>query len=139
MPYYSGVPSNSGNNAWEKIKGTIKWQASYVEMSYSFGVYATIASPTFDIPADINVNVSSKFVRNTYKVANVGGDYRIGLSNGDTNVNDRILEVTLKNGGSYEDTAPGTMTASKNRWYVQYSYMATGPVSYLYYFNVLYR
>lgn len=139
LPYYSGVPSNSGNNAWEKIKGNIKWQASYVEMSYSFGAYATIASPTFDIPADINVNVSSKFVRNTYKLANVGGDYRIGLSNGDTNVNDRILEVTLKNGGSYEDTAPGTMTASKNRWYVQYSYMATGPVSYLYYFNVLYR
>lgn len=140
LPYKSGVPSNSGAHPWSKIKGTISWESSYVKMSYSAGVYPTIESPTFHIPGNINVNVSSKLVRNKYVFfGSIHGPYRIGATNGDTNVNDRILDKDVESEGTYEGTVQGQMSSSVNKWYVQYAYMAGGPVSYLYYFNINYR
>lgn len=141
LPYKSGVPSNTGPHPWSKIKGNISWKTEYVEMEYSLGVFPTIESPTFYIPADINVTISSKLVRNksTFLGGSLHGDYRVGSTNGDTNVNDRIVDVTVKSQGTYEGSANGVMKSSVNKWYVQYSYMATGPISYLYYFNIDYR
>ena len=139
LPYKSGVPSTTHN--WSAVKGDISWESSYVSMKYSAGKYPTIASPEFHIPEDINVNVSSKFSRNKYTIlgGSIHGDYRVGSTNGTTDVDDRIVDTTVKSEGSYEGTAQGMMSTSVKKWYVQYSYMATGPVSYLHYFNIDYR
>lgn len=140
LPYKSGVPSNTGEHPWTKVEGTISWTSNYVQMSMSAGSHPAILSPEYHIPGNINVNVSSKLVRNDFTfIVSVHGPYRIGATHNGTDVKDTILDTNVKSGNTYEGTVPGVMSQSVNKWYVQYAYMANGPVSYLYYFNISYR
>jgi len=148
LPYKSGVPSNEGAHPWRTILENVKWGSSYVELTYAAGKSPTIATPTFHIPSDINVNIASKLERNKYVFlfSSVHGPYRIGRStkdviagSGTKQVTDCIVDIDVKSEGKYEDNANGTMTTTYNCWYVQYAYWAGGPVSYLYYFNINYR
>lgn len=148
LPYKSGVPSNSGAHPWRTILENVKWGGSYVELTYAAGKSPTISTPTFHIPSDINVNIASKLERNkyTFLFSSIHGPYRIGRStkdviagSGTKQVTDCIVDTDVKSEGKYEDNANGTMTPTYNCWYVQYAYWATGPVSYLYYFNINYR
>lgn len=150
--YKSGVPSNTSTNPWSKINGTIEWTDSYAKLvSYvasAPGVSPIVSTPSFNIPSDINVVVSSKLVRNKYTFLglSVHDDYRIGLTtknvsalDGTIDVTDCIVSTVVKSESTYEGSANGTMTSNLNKWYVEYDYCASGPVSYLYYFNINYR
>ncbi len=102
--------------------------------------FPTLATPTFHIPENIDISISSKFVRNGFYTLN-SKKYRIGsaVSGSMNDLGNMILNTTVKMEETYEGTIVATMSNAITRWYVQYNYSAAGCASYLYYFNISYQ
>ncbi|MDE5890226.1 MAG: hypothetical protein K2H10_04330, partial [Bacteroidales bacterium] len=66
LPYSAAPPSSSGEHPWNKITGNITWNSDHVKLVYSAGQYPEISSPTFFLPTDVNVSLSTKIERNYY-------------------------------------------------------------------------
>ena len=132
LPYRVSPPTNSGSHPWSAMEGRITWESNRVDLFYSAANYPRIGSPTFYIPADINVNMSTKVVKNN---SGLNGPLRITLQDD----NHKLYDSTLKKNATYESTISTTMTTSLKQFRIQYRYMASGPHTYVYYFNVLYR
>lgn len=136
LPYRVSPPTNSGPYPWSKMEGNITWNSDRVELYYSAADYPRIQSPAFEIPADVNVAVSTKVVRNKFVfISSVHGNLCISLQSDDH----KLYDKALKSEETYEATINATMTTSLKQFRIQYRYMAAGPRTYVYYFNVLYR
>ena len=63
LPYTAAPPKNSGDHAWSEVKGgsKIDWNGDNVALGDGGTATAdpTIKSPTFYLPADINISISS--------------------------------------------------------------------------------
>lgn len=137
LPYRVSPPTNSGAHPWSKMEGTITWKSDCVDLYYSAANFPRIGSPSFDIPENIEVSVSTKVVRNKYVFlgASVHGKLFISLQDD----KHELYRKDLKSEAVYESTLNTTMTNSLRQFRIQYEYAATGPRTYVYYFNVLYR
>lgn len=135
LPYEAVPPTSNSNDIhkWNKKSGTISWESDKVTLSWATGAYPCIYSPDFHIPNDINVSARTKIVRNKTKL-NYNSELGIWV-----NEKDKAYSANLNNGSTFENTISETMTATYNKWYIQYNYMATGPKTYVYYFNIDYN
>lgn len=135
LPYKAVPPTSNSNDIhkWNKKSGTISWESDKVTLSWATGAYPCIYSPDFHIPNDINVSARTKIVRNKTTL-NYNSELGIWV-----NENDKAYSANLNNGSTFENTISETMTATYNKWYIQYNYMATGPKTYVYYFNIDYN
>lgn len=135
LPYKAVPPTSNSNDIhkWNKKSGTISWESDKVTLSWATGAYPCIYSPDFHIPNDINVSARTKIVRNKTTL-NYNSELGIWV-----NENDKAYSANLNNGSKFENTISETMTATYNKWYIQYNYMATGPKTDVYYFNIDYN
>lgn len=135
LPYKAVPPTSNSNDIhkWNKKRGTISWESDKVTLSWATGAYPCIYSPDFHIPNDINVSARTKIVRNK---TNLNYNSELGIW---VNENDKAYSANLNNGSTFENTISETMTATYNKWYIQYNYMAAGPKTYVYYFNIDYN
>ncbi len=79
LPYRAVPPKNSGSNAWKNGDGNINWTESgdYVKLSAKWSGFSYkapyITSPTFHIPGEIKVSVSSKVIMKAHVTTGVFG------------------------------------------------------------------
>ena len=136
----NGPPKNSGENPWKSVAGNNTWSDDKVSLYYSAFKYPEISSPAFNIPktadgsdGSIDVAASTKIERNYYWIP-VAGNLQIWLDQSNK-AYDKYFEPESK----YEGTLNQTMTSTNNTWHIHYDYMAGGPKTYVYYFNINYR
>lgn len=144
LPYVAAPPKNSrddvhntnGENVWKEERGTeLAWKDDCVTLA-SAALSPQIVSPAFNIPSDINVSVSTKITRNNRGTL---FSYNLQIWNDHNNKNYIYNEEFSKNQTLETTFSNATMTSSDNKWNICYTYAATGPKTYVYYFNINYR
>lgn len=142
LPYKAEPPKNTGNNPWIDAAGNNDWNNDCVKLYYAAATYPRIESPTFHIPSDIKVGVSTRIYREKYWWTwGTYGDLCIYQFN---SVNDQELKIyrsELQGEETYEPATPleVTMTSSLPAFYIQYNYMADTGRTNVYYFNIDYK
>ena len=138
LPYVAAPPKNSGENPWKSSgAGTqITWENNHVTLT-GWGSEPYITSPSFHVPTDIPVSMSTKVSRDN-KLASLSG-YNKNLQIW-INENSKAYDSQLKKNSTYEGTINSqTMTSTYNTWTVKYTYGGRIPETYVYYFNINYR
>lgn len=141
LPYRAAPPRNTGDNPWKDAAGNNTWNNDCVQLYYSAGKFPRIISPTFYLPSDINVGVSTKIYREYYWVSISRGDLRIYQFNSETESESKIYKEELSREQTFETVTPlnVTMTSSLPEFYIQYDYMAATGRTNVYYFNIVYK
>ena len=138
LPYVAAPPKNSGENAW-KGSGTgtqITWENSHVTLT-GWVSEPYITSPSFHVPTDIPVSMSTKVSRDNKWASLSGYDKNLQIW---INENSKAYDSQLKKNSTYEGTINSqTMTSTYNTWTVKYTYGGRIPETYVYYFNINYR
>lgn len=138
LPYVAAPPKNSGENAW-KGSGTgtqITWGNNHVTLT-GWVAEPYITSPSFHIPTDIPVSMSTKVSRDNNWASLSGYDKNLQIW---INENSKAYDSQLKKNSTYEGTINNqTMTSTYNTWTVKYTYGRRVPETYVYYFNINYR
>lgn len=137
LPYVAAPPKNSGENAWKVERGNMfSWNNDYVTLK-SGALSPQMCSPTFNIPDDITVSVSTKIKRDGAGVGNLSDYLKIWNDINGKNYlynkkfsKNQILEKTFDN---------ALMTSTNNIWHICYTYKAMFVETYVYYFNINYR
>lgn len=137
LPYVAAPPKNSGENAWKVERGNMfSWNNDYVTLK-SGARSPQMCSPTFNIPDDITVSVSTKIKRDGAGVGNLSDYLKIWNDINGKNYlynkkfsKNQILEKTFDN---------ALMTSTNNIWHICYTYKAMFVETYVYYFNINYR
>ena len=134
LPYLANPPTEG--KGWSKVKGTITWETEYVDLFWATAAAPEIVSPAFYIPQNINVEVQTKIVRNKYTFlgGSIHGEIQIY-----TQSNSKLVDEDLKSNSTLEKNYQTSMSSDANKWTIKYNYMATGPRTYVYKFNILYR
>lgn len=139
LPYSAAPPKNSGTNPWIDSKGNNTWNSDCVQLYYSAATYPRIISPTFNIPQDINVDVSTKIYREYYWSNVARGPIKVYQYNSTSGSEKSIYNARLSREETLETTWPITMSSTYNAYYIEYAYAAATGKTNVYYFNVLYR
>lgn len=138
LPYVAAPPENSGENPW-KGSGTgtqITWENDHVTLT-GWVSQPYITSPSFHIPTDIPVSMSTKVSRDNNWASLSGYDKNLQIW---INENSKAYDSQLKKNSTYEGTINSqTMTSTYNTWTVKYTYGRRVPETYVYYFNINYR
>lgn len=138
LPYVAAPPKNSGENAW-KGSGTgtqITWGNNHVTLT-GWVAEPYITSPSFHVPTDIPVSMSTKVSRDNKWTSLSGYDKNLQIW---INENSKAYDSQLKKNSTYEGTINSqTMTSTYNTWTVKYTYGRRVPETYVYYFNINYR
>lgn len=134
LPYTAAPPTNTGDHSWSIKSGSgISWESSYVLLTSSSGS-PRIASPVFNIPASIGVQVLSQVYRNDfYTVAS--NRFKIYVGNTDH----CVVDENLSRKTTTDINKTSTMNSSLNQWFISYSYSVAGPKHEIYYFNLRYQ
>lgn len=141
LPYRAEPPQKTGNNPWKDAAGNNDWTNDCVKLYYSAGKYPRIVSPTFYIPSDIKVAITTKIYREHYWAGVAKGDLCIYQFNSINENEKEIYKRELAREETYEPTAPleVTMSSSFPEFYIQYNYMAATGRTNVYYFNIDYK
>lgn len=138
LPYVAAPPKNSGENPW-KGSGTgtqITWENNHVTLT-GWVSEPYITSPSFHVPTDIPVSMSTKVSRDNKWASLSGYDKNLQIW---INENSKAYDSQLKKNSTYEGTINSqTMTSTYNTWTVKYTYGRRIPETYVYYFNINYR
>lgn len=138
LPYVAAPPKNSGENPWKSSgAGTqITWENDHVTLT-GWVSQPYITSPSFHIPTDIPVSMSTKVSRDNNWASLSGYDKNLQIW---INENSKAYDSQLKKNSTYEGTINSqTMTSTYNTWTVKYTYGRRVPETYVYYFNINYR
>lgn len=138
LPYVAAPPKNSGENAWKSSgAGTqITWENNHVTLT-GWVAEPYITSPSFHVPTDIPVSMSTKVSRDNNWASLSGYDKNLQIW---INENSKAYDSQLKKNSTYEGTINNqTMTSTYNTWTVKYTYGRRVPETYVYYFNINYR
>lgn len=138
LPYVAAPPKNSGDNPWKSSgAGTqITWENDHVTLT-GWVSQPYITSPSFHIPTDIPVSMSTKVSRDNNWASLSGYDKNLQIW---INENSKAYDSQLKKNSTYEGTINSqTMTSTYNTWTVKYTYGRRVPETYVYYFNINYR
>lgn len=142
LPYRATPPRNTGDNPWKDAAGNNEWNNDCVKLYYSAATYPKIVSPSFHIPLNITVAVSTKIYREKYWFPwGTYGDLCISQFNSTTNQESEIYKKGLDGEETYEPIPPleVIMTPSLPAFYIQYNYMADTGRTNVYYFNIDYK
>ncbi len=138
LPYVAAPPKNSGENPW-KGSGTgtqITWGNNHVTLT-GWVAEPYITSPSFHVPTDIPVSMSTKVSRDNNWASLSGYDKNLQIW---INENSKAYDSQLKKNSTYEGTINSqTMTSTYNTWTIKYTYGRRVPETYVYYFNINYR
>lgn len=138
LPYVAAPPKNSGENPW-KGSGTgtqITWENDHVTLT-GWVAEPYITSPSFHVPTDIPVSMSTKVSRDNNWASLSGYDKNLQIW---INENSKAYDSQLKKNSTYEGTINSqTMTSTYNTWTIKYTYGRRVPETYVYYFNINYR
>lgn len=140
LPYKAVPPTKTGDHPWADEAGRNTWNADNVELYYSAAAGPEISSPVFHIPADINVSFSTKIVRNDFRFlgGDIYGPIKIFQKNGKDEIYD--IDEDLKPEATLEGSYNSIMSVGyTHQWFIRYQYIALGPITYVYYFNLDYR
>lgn len=139
LPYKAVPPTKTGDHPWADEAGRNTWNADNVELYYSAAAGPEISTPVFHIPADINVSFSTKIVRNDFRfLGDIYGSIQIFQKNGNDEIYD--IDENLKPEATLEGSYSAIMSAGyTHQWFIRYQYIAAGPRTYVYYFNLNYR
>lgn len=138
LPYNATPPTKNGSNPWAENDGKITWSSDRVELNYSAATYPMVSSPSFYIPADININLSTKIVRNYYWASVSKGNINVFTKVNSTE--NKLINRELARDAVLEGNYQGVMPfGCDGRWYFRYNYAATGPLTYIYYLILNYR
>lgn len=138
LPYVAAPPKNSGENPWKSSgAGTqITWENNHVTLT-GWVAEPYITSPSFHVPTDIPVSMSTKVSRDNNWASLSGYDKNLQIW---INENSKAYDSQLKKNSTYEGTINNqTMTSTYNTWTVKYTYGRRVPETYVYYFNINYR
>ena len=138
LPYVAAPPKNSGENPWKSSgAGTqITWENNHVTLT-GWVSEPYITSPSFHVPTDIPVSMSTKVSRDNKWASLSGYDKNLQIW---INENSKAYDSQLKKNSTYEGTINSqTMTSTYNTWTVKYTYGGRIPETYVYYFNINYR
>lgn len=138
LPYVAAPPKNSGDNPWKGSgSGTeIKWGNDHVTLT-GWVSKPYITSPSFHVPTDIPVSMSTKVSRDNKWTSSSVYDKNLQIW---INENSKAYDSQLKKNSTYEGTINSqTMTSTYNTWTVKYTYGGQFPETYVYYFNINYR
>lgn len=138
LPYVAAPPKNSGENPWKGSgSGTeIKWGNDHVTLT-GWVSKPYITSPSFHVPTDIPVSMSTKVSRDNKWTSSSVYDKNLQIW---INENSKAYDSQLKKNSTYEGTINSqTMTSTYNTWTVKYTYGGQFPETYVYYFNINYR
>ena len=141
LPYRAEPPRNAGDNPWIDAAGNNEWNNDCVKLYYAFATYPRIVSPTFHIPSDIKVGVSTRIYREYYWAGISKGDLCIYQYNSIDENESEIYKSELAREETFEPATPleVTMTSSLPAFYIQYNYMAATGRTNVYYFNIDYK
>ena len=141
LPYRAEPPKNTGNNPWIDAAGNNDWNNDCVKLYYAAATYPRIESPTFHIPSDIKVGISTKIYREYYWASISKGDICIYQYNSTNRNESEIYKRELAREETFEPVTPlvVTMTSSLPAFYIQYNYMAATGRTNVYYFNIDYK
>lgn len=141
LPYRAEPPQKTGNNPWKDAAGKNDWTDDCVKLYCSAGKYPRIVSPTFYIPSDIKVAITTKIYREHYWAGVAKGDLCIYQFNSINKKEEEIYKRELARKETYEPTTPleVTMSSSFPEFYIQYNYMADTGRTNVYYFNIDYK
>ncbi len=131
LPYKMTHKANEGVHPWNKEKGNITWEDNRVNMSYASGTGPRISSPSFYMPVQVNVTIKPNISRNNF---GTNGNLQIF-----TDENNKLYDKSLKSQDTYSTPIEASMSPSLNKWYIHYTYMAIGPRTYVYAFDIDYR
>ena len=140
LPYKANPPRNSGANPWKDVAGNNSWSDDCVQLYYSAAKYPRIVSPTFHIPFDIEVGVSTKIYREHYWFP-ISADLCIYQYNSINGNESKVYKNKIGDKETYEPSTPllVTMTPSLTEYYIQHNHAAdVGKVN-VYYFNIDYK
>lgn len=138
LPYVAAPPKNSEENPWKGSgSGTeIKWGNDHVTLT-GWVSKPYITSPSFHVPTDIPVSMSTKVSRDNKWTSSSVYDKNLQIW---INENSKAYDSQLKKNSTYEGTINSqTMTSTYNTWTVKYTYGGQFPETYVYYFNINYR
>lgn len=138
LPYVAAPPKNSGENPWKSSgAGTqIIWENNHVTLT-GWVSEPYITSPSFHVPTDIPVSMSTKVSRDNKWASLSGYDKNLQIW---INENSKAYDSQLKKNSTYEGTINSqTMTSTYNTWTIKYTYGRRIPETYVYYFNINYR
>ena len=138
LPYVAAPPKNSGENPW-KGSGTgtqITWGNNHVTLT-GWVAEPYITSPSFHVPTDIPVSMSTKVSRDNKLSSTPLYNQNLQIW---INENSKAYDSQLKKNSTYEGTINSqTMTSTYNTWTIKYTYGGHVPETYVYYFNINYR
>lgn len=137
LPYVAAPPKNSGENPWKVERGNMfSWNNDYVTLK-SGALSPQMCSPTFNIPDNITVSVSTKIKRDDAGVGNLSDYLQIW---NDINGKDYLYNKKFSKNQILEKTFDNAlMTPTNNIWHICYTYKAMFVETYVYYFNINYR
>ncbi|MBR2981220.1 MAG: hypothetical protein IKC67_03765 [Odoribacter sp.] len=146
LPYYANPPTNTGTHSWTElsVSGTINWNSDNVSLQGTSAVkYPCVATPYFNIPSNINVNLAFKATRNNPAMEWATNSYlhlRLSPLDASNNVGDHFYNERLTKGSTVTKSGVNAyLSSTYNRIRVYYNYGSTGPVTYFYYLNIEYR
>lgn len=141
LPYKANPPRKTGANPWKDVAGNNNWNDDCVQLYYAAAQYPKIVSPTFHIPSNIKVAISTKIYREYYWASISKGDLCIYQYNSTDGNESKIYKGQLAREETYEPVTPIeiTMTPSLPEYYIQYNYAAITGYTNVYYFNIDYK
>lgn len=136
LPYVANPPKESGDNAWSRngnrAQSTIKWDSDNVKLS-GISQSPSINSPTFNIPANVDITIKSDVKAEKYTVIReIKTIYKVYVNG---------IEVSSKQ-GSFSRTvlsANTSFSSGSNSLKCESTYGAKGPSVQIYSMSILYR
>lgn len=136
LPYVANPPKESGDNAWSRngnrAQSTIKWDSDNVKLS-GISQSPSINSPSFNIPANVDITIKSDVKAEKYTVIKeIKTIYKVYVNG---------IEVSSKQGSFSRTTlsANTSFSSGSNSLKCESTYGATGPSVQIYSVSILYR
>lgn len=142
LPYKANPPKKSGDHPWIDQAGNNKWTDNCAQLYYSSGKYPIIVSPTFHVPSNIKVGITTEIYREHYKWSSLAkGDLCIYQYNSSTEKEKSLYKSELADEQTYKPNPPlpATMSSELPAFFIRYNYMAATGYTDVYYFNVAYQ
>ncbi len=136
LPYSAAPPTNSGDHSWSRngnsAQSTVGWNSDNVKLS-GISQSPSINSPSFSMPASVNVTVKSDAKADKYKfIKEIKTTYKIYVNG----------SVVSSKQGSFSRTtlsADAAFSSGNNSLKCESSYTAVGPSVQIYSVSILYR
>lgn len=147
LPYTAAPPTKSGDHPWtdnaENLRNNISWNSDGVKLEGTSKVQV-LTSPSFHIPADINVSMTVPVKFYSVCVAWIHAQAQLICRIGDAEVDNRLgaqasTGFNKNKSENYTSQKNGTLTPDKNTVEVENAYTMASAYIYVYSVDLKYR